>query len=167
MNAMTAAHKTLPFGTWLEVENFHNGQTTTVRVNDRGPFVAGRILDVSRSAAVALGMMGSGVIQGRLRVVSSPSAAPAPAFVVQVGAFAVEASARDLHRRLTEAGFEVDVISASPGEAVVYRVRSGRFALRTDADAHAARLARAGYAGVVLAERPEPEPNRGSLNGAR
>jgi rare lipoprotein A len=72
MHGMTAAHKTLPFGTWLEVENLDGGQTTRVRVNDRGPFVQGRILDVSRSAAVALGMMGSGVIRGRFRVIPAP-----------------------------------------------------------------------------------------------
>ena len=152
MHAMTAAHRTLPFGTWVEVENLHNGQTTNVRVNDRGPFVKGRILDVSRSAALALGMMGNGVIRGRLRVVSKPEAAPAPAFIVQVGAYAAEASARDLRRRLIEAGFDVDVIAASPGEDVVYRVRSGRFTTRADADAHAERLERAGYGGFVVAE---------------
>jgi rare lipoprotein A (peptidoglycan hydrolase) len=114
--------------------------------------VKGRIIDVSRSAALALGMMDNGVIRGRLRVVSKPEAAPAPAFVVQVGAYAVEASAHDLRRRLVDAGFEVDVITASPGADVVYRVRSGRFATRAEADAHAARLERAGYGGLVVSD---------------
>jgi rare lipoprotein A len=74
MQAMTAAHRTLPFGTWLLVENLKTGATARVRVNDRGPFVDGRILDVSRAAAVALGITGSGVVPVRLRVIPPPSA---------------------------------------------------------------------------------------------
>jgi rare lipoprotein A len=76
MHAMTAAHKTLPFGTWLLVENLENGKTARVRVNDRGPFAGNRILDVSRAAAVALGALGTGVFRIRARVVPAPTAAP-------------------------------------------------------------------------------------------
>ena len=68
-DAMTAAHRTLPFGTWLIVENVANGRTVTVRVNDRGPVVAGRVLDLSRAAARALGVTGEGVFEIRYRVV--------------------------------------------------------------------------------------------------
>lgn len=60
-NGLTAAHRTLPFGTRLKLVNPSNGRAVTVRVNDRGPFIAGRGLDVSRGAAAALGMLGSGV----------------------------------------------------------------------------------------------------------
>ncbi len=60
-NGLTAAHRTLPFGTRLKLVNPSNGRTVTVRVNDRGPFIAGRGLDVSRGAAAALGMLGAGV----------------------------------------------------------------------------------------------------------
>jgi rare lipoprotein A len=60
-NGLTAAHKTLPFGTMLRLVNRSNGKTVTVRVNDRGPFIKGRELDVSRGAASALGMLGSGI----------------------------------------------------------------------------------------------------------
>lgn len=61
MNQMTAAHRTLPFGTLVRVHNKRTGKHVVVRISDRGPFIAGRILDVSRAAAVALGMLGSGV----------------------------------------------------------------------------------------------------------
>ncbi len=66
---LTAAHPTLPFGTRLRVTNVTNGQSVTVRVNDRGPYVAGRVVDVSYSAAEALGMVGGGVAKVKLDVV--------------------------------------------------------------------------------------------------
>lgn len=66
---MTAAHPTLPFGTKLRVTNLASGQSVTVRVNDRGPYVRGRIVDVSYSAANALGMVGKGVAKVKLDVV--------------------------------------------------------------------------------------------------
>lgn len=68
-NELTAAHPTLPFGTKLRVTNTSNGQSVTVRVNDRGPFVQGRVVDVSYSAARALGMVGSGTAKVKLDVV--------------------------------------------------------------------------------------------------
>ena len=60
-SGLTAAHRSLPFGTRLKVTNRANGRSVVVRVNDRGPFIRGRGLDVSRGAAAALGMIGSGV----------------------------------------------------------------------------------------------------------
>ena len=60
-NAMTAAHKTLPFGTKVRVTNRNNGRSVVVTINDRGPYVGGRIIDLSRAAASAVGMTGSGV----------------------------------------------------------------------------------------------------------
>lgn len=68
MDAMTAAHQTLPFGTVLSVWNLDNGASTTVRVNDRGPFVRNRIVDVSRRAARELNMMGPGTARVRLTI---------------------------------------------------------------------------------------------------
>jgi len=69
-NDLTAAHRTLPFGTRLRVTDEDTGRSVTVRVNDRGPFVRGRVVDVSRSAAVALGMIDKGVANVRLDVVN-------------------------------------------------------------------------------------------------
>jgi rare lipoprotein A len=68
-NDLTAAHPTLPFGTRLRVTNVETGRSVTVRVNDRGPYVAGRVVDVSHSAADALGMVGSGIAKVKLDVV--------------------------------------------------------------------------------------------------
>jgi rare lipoprotein A len=68
-NELTAAHPTLPFGTKLRVTNVSNGQSVTVRVNDRGPYVPGRVVDVSYSAARTLGMVGGGVAKVKLDVV--------------------------------------------------------------------------------------------------
>jgi rare lipoprotein A (peptidoglycan hydrolase) len=67
-SGLTAAHKTLPFGTKLKVTNPNNGKTVTVTVNDRGPFVGDRVLDLSYGAARAIGMTGSGVIDGEIEV---------------------------------------------------------------------------------------------------
>ncbi len=69
----TAAHLTLPFGTRVKVTNLTNGRTVRVRVNDRGPYVQGRIIDLSRSAAAALGMVRAGVVEVRIEVVRYPS----------------------------------------------------------------------------------------------
>ena len=84
MQELTAAHRTLPFGTRLRVTNMENGRTAVVRVNDRGPFVEGRVLDLSLGAARALRMTGTGVGPVRLEVlprmarISLKRPAPAP-----------------------------------------------------------------------------------------
>ncbi len=67
--AMTAAHRTLPFGTRVRVTNVASGRTVTVRINDRGPFIPGRVIDVSQAAAEELGMVGRGVTKVKLDVV--------------------------------------------------------------------------------------------------
>jgi rare lipoprotein A len=73
MNQLTAAHPTLSMGTRLLVTNLRNGRSVGVRVNDRGPTVHGRILDLSHAAAKELGAVGDGVIPVRIRVTSTPS----------------------------------------------------------------------------------------------
>jgi rare lipoprotein A len=154
MHKMTAAHRTLPFSTWVHVENLDTGQTVRVRVNDRGPFVDGRVLDVSHAAGVALGVIGRGVVPVRLRVIAPPAdAAAAPGFAIQVGAFADEAGAVALQRTLSEAGFASRVVRADDGREL-YRVRTGTFPTRAEADAHAARLAGRGYRAVVVRDEP-------------
>ncbi|MEC4803055.1 MAG: septal ring lytic transglycosylase RlpA family protein [Jaaginema sp. PMC 1079.18] len=67
-NALTAAHRTLPFGTQVRVTNLNNGQSTVVRINDRGPFSRGRVIDLSAAAARKIGMMGSGVAPVQLEI---------------------------------------------------------------------------------------------------
>jgi rare lipoprotein A len=65
-NALTAAHRSLPFGTKVLVENLNNGRSVVVRINDRGPFVGGRIIDVSKAAAAQIGMLQSGTVKVRI-----------------------------------------------------------------------------------------------------
>ncbi|MEQ1710487.1 MAG: septal ring lytic transglycosylase RlpA family protein [Hyphomicrobium sp.] len=67
-NAMTAAHKTLPFGTKVRVTNQNNGQSVVVTINDRGPYIAGRIIDLSKAAAHSINMQGSGVVPVKVAV---------------------------------------------------------------------------------------------------
>jgi rare lipoprotein A len=68
-NALTAAHRTLPFGTRVRVTNLGNGRSVTVTINDRGPFIRGRVIDLSRAAAAAVGMTGSGLARVSMAVV--------------------------------------------------------------------------------------------------
>lgn len=65
-NELTAAHRSLPFGTKVLVENLNNGRSVVVRINDRGPFVGGRIIDLSKAAAAQIGMLGSGTAKVRV-----------------------------------------------------------------------------------------------------
>src|SRR5258708_33030469 len=72
MEKMTAAHRTLPFGTWLRVRNLSNNKTVNVRIIDRGPFVGGRILDLSHAAAVSLEIIGPGTAIAKCTLITPP-----------------------------------------------------------------------------------------------
>jgi len=98
MEKMTAAHRTFPFGTVLRVENSENGKTTEVRINDRGPFVQDRIIDLSHAAAQAISMPGTANVH--LQVISTPPTRGAELFAVQVGAFAQRAEAEKLRAQM-------------------------------------------------------------------
>jgi rare lipoprotein A len=89
MEKMTAAHRTLPFDTWVSVENLNNGKTCTVRIIDRGPFIDGRIIDLSHAAAREIELIGPGVAKVRLKIVAAPPPTEPVVnlFAVQVGAF--------------------------------------------------------------------------------
>src|SRR5947199_10659889 len=69
MEKMTAAHRTLPFGTWVRVNNLENNKTVDVRIIDRGPFIGGRILDLSHAAAVSIAMIGPGTAKVKITVI--------------------------------------------------------------------------------------------------
>jgi len=117
MHAHTAAHKTLPFGTYVSVKNLANGRSTVVRINDRGPFVKGRIIDLSYASAREVGLVGPGVATVRVTALAPQVAVEGRAggkgrpvletqdlrsgeFTVQVGAFLERSNALDLARRL-------------------------------------------------------------------
>jgi len=119
--AFTAAHKTLPFGSMVKVSNLANGKSVTVRVNDRGPFVEGRIIDLSEAAARAIGMIGTGTARVRLAA-SLPAATTG--WAVQAASFAERAKAEALAARLKAAGYECSILVADLGAAGLrYRVR--------------------------------------------
>ncbi len=125
MHGFTAAHRTLPFDTWVRVKNLRNGLQTEVRINDRGPFVRGRIIDLSRAAAEAIDMIGPGTARVRLRVIRPPAQPTLrEAYGVQIGAFADTRNARQLAERLSKRHRSVRLI---PREAdqVLWRVVVG------------------------------------------
>jgi rare lipoprotein A len=102
-NAMTAAHLTLPMGTTVRVTNLTTNQSAVVRITDRGPFVHGRIIDLSLAAAKATGLYRMGVAKVRVEAYAPPfrpSATPGGRWCVQVGAFSKEKDAVDLKNRL-------------------------------------------------------------------
>jgi rare lipoprotein A len=99
MWAMTAAHRTLPFGTVVEVRNLENGRSVRVKINDRGPFLKNRVVDLSRAAAEAIDMVGPGTAIVELVAVGLEPLGGF-AFTVQVGAFREAAAAVDLAERL-------------------------------------------------------------------
>ncbi|MGA2596287.1 MAG: septal ring lytic transglycosylase RlpA family protein [Bryobacteraceae bacterium] len=89
MEKLTAAHRTLPFNTWVRVTNLTNGKTVEVRIIDRGPFIDGRIIDLSHAAAQAIDLIGPGIAQVRLDIISAPPQPPSTPtlFAIQIGAF--------------------------------------------------------------------------------
>ena len=87
METMVAAHRTLPFDTWVRVYDLDNNKTVEVRIIDRGPFVDGRIIDLSHAAARAINMVGPGLANVRMEVIGVPAGITTAIFVVQVGAF--------------------------------------------------------------------------------
>jgi rare lipoprotein A len=122
---LTAAHRTLPFDTLVRVTNKTNGREVDVRINDRGPFVDGRVIDLSLRAAREIGMVQSGVAPVKLKVLKSGVAASGTTFAVQVAAFENARAAEDLKARL-EKKYSGVVIQTVSDDRVLYRVRIGQ-----------------------------------------
>jgi rare lipoprotein A len=161
MYAMTAAHKTLPIPCYARVTNLVNGRSVVVRINDRGPFVANRLIDLSYSAAAKLDMLRNGTAMVEVRVITPDSPqnqaltrateTPPPTLYVQAGAFALPANAKGLLLRLQQAGLtNAFMLPPLPGSRL-YRVRVGPVSSVADFDALAARLARLGVPDARLA----------------
>lgn len=153
MNQLTAAHRTLPFGARILVTNRDTSQSAEVRVNDRGPWVEGRIVDVSYAAARQLGAVGPGVIPIRLRVISLPGAKASGTptgdgtFAVQVGSFTSRARAEALRDAV---GGEATVTEATVAGETLYRVRLGSYPDRAQARAAARSLVSRGFQAVIV-----------------
>jgi rare lipoprotein A len=125
MHTMTAAHRTLPFNSLVRVTNLNNGMQTEVRINDRGPFVANRVIDLSMAAAQAIQMVGTGTALVRLELISGSNPAIGN-FGVQVGAFLVEANAEKLKAQLGQHYSSISIATYDSPNGMFYRVRVGR-----------------------------------------
>lgn len=152
MDAMTAAHKELPLGTVVHVTNLDNGREVTLRVNDRGPFVRGRILDLSRAGARAIGMIGPGTARIELRVLSVGEGRAGPSrfsrYTLQAGAYREKANALAMADRLRRVGEDARVEESGAW----HRVRIGSFRSRDEAEDARKRLQRRGFSAVVVGE---------------
>ena len=146
---MTAAHRDLPLGTIVDVTNLSNGKTVRVRINDRGPFVAGRIIDLSHEAAERIGVIGPGVARVEVRVVTAGVArepvSPTGQWAVQVGSFADHDRAQRQSDRLRAAGYSVYF---EPYGGLT-RVKVGPLESRDDAEEKLHALEAAGFEGIV------------------
>ncbi len=141
MHKMTAAHRTLPFDTIVRVTNAKNGKKTEVRINDRGPFVDGRVIDLSFAAAQEIDAVAAGVVPVRLELLEGPHAL-SNTFTVQVGAFSQRENAMRYIRALEERYQPVTLHPEETPKGRLYHVRVGRVGSETEARRLADRLRR-------------------------
>jgi len=164
MFSMTAAHKTLPLNCWVKVCNLANSRQVVLRVNDRGPFVDGRIIDLSLAGARALGMEGDGVVPVRVEALGfaangggyrRPASFDAGDFAIQIGSFRDPANARRLCERLSNYG-PTSICPFDRGSARFYRVRLATGQSLTAALVRQEEMRRQGFsdAFVVAADQP-------------
>jgi peptidoglycan lytic transglycosylase len=146
--AMTAAHRTLPFDTVVKVNNLENGRNVSVRINDRGPFVKDRIIDLSYAAAKEIEMIGPGSAKVRLDVIhTQPNPYP---LTVQVGAFKNKDNAEQLRKRLLEWFEPVLIRKYQSPEGDLYRVYAGEFATQDLASTALNELNKQGLDGWIV-----------------
>jgi rare lipoprotein A len=158
MHAMTAAHKTLPLGTYVRVHNLENNRELEVRINDRGPFVRGRIIDLSYTAAKELGLLGPGTANVEIVALGTPVATDGGTgrtfvqqdyysghFTFQVGAFTNRENAEMLKCKLDEQYKNAHITFYDRGDKIFYRVRVGAFKTLEDAILNEAILIQNGY----------------------
>lgn len=136
---LTAAHRTLPFNTVVKVTNETNGKDVEVRINDRGPFIDGRVIDLSLKAAREIDMVRAGVVPVKLKILKEgsptprgtarasgpPAPSPVAVYTIQVGAFETQAAAETVQRELEKRYRDVTVQTVSTPRTF-YRVRVGR-----------------------------------------
>ena len=167
MYAMTAAHKTLPLPSYVRVRNLNNGKTVVVRVNDRGPFLNNRLIDLSYAAAARLGIIGTGtgvvevealtgdgpanVVTARVLETSPLPASVAPQLYLQVGAFASRDNAESLKQRLAQADLApIQIQNSTLDNTPLYRVRIGPFTSVDESDRLAARVSAHGLPNPIV-----------------
>lgn len=158
MYALTCAHKELAFGTILKVTNIANNKSARCTVNDRGPFIAGRDIDLSYAAAKDLGLIGSGTGSVRIEYVGRDSGyiktvryiSSSGPYTIQIGSFREIKNARHLKSGLELKYKDVYISEALVNNDVFYRVRIGKFNSKTDASRFADMLAEEGYSPLVM-----------------
>ena len=152
-HAMTAAHLSLPLGSRILVTNLDNGKSVEVRVNDRGPFVEGRMLDLSYAAARALDLVhpGTGAVSIE-RLADDELSRARVVWSAQAGAFLDDERARTLRRRLARHFGRTYVLRHDSPRGVIHRVRVGPYADRETALARVAALDDMGLRGIVVEE---------------
>ena len=163
MYAMTAAHKTLPLGTYVQVNNLENNRSIVVRINDRGPFVRGRIIDLSYTGAKDIGIVGPGTARvevialGRRNTTAASSAATYIQddyyygnFTFQVGAFLNRENAERQKRELAKKYKNAHIAVYDRGDKIFYRVRVGRFTTLEEAVRQEEILIQDGFPDAIL-----------------
>ncbi len=158
MYGLSAAHRTLPLGTLIQVNSLDNEKSVIVKVNDRGPFVSGRILDLSYGAASALGMVQKGTAEVKFKVVHAPVIEDKSYFTVQAGAFSLKENALLFQKKLQNQFQQpVRVVPYESPGGLVYRVRMGQFHNLDEADKNAELVAKEnGVSPFVLREDQGP-----------
>ena len=135
METLVAAHRTLPFNTWVRVYDLDNGRTVDVRIIDRGPFVDGRIIDLSHAAAQSIEMIGPGIANVRLEILATAQPIASGIFAVQVGAFRARDNAERTRREMEPYGESRIVL-----EKGFWRVLIGRETTEDGANGLAAKI---------------------------
>ena len=154
MNDYTCAHKSLPFNTILKVTNLANGKTCEVRVNDRGPFVAAREIDLSKAAAIKLGMIGSGTTRVKLEIVkkgpntklSQQTAASASKIMAKLGG----TSASTTSSKTSTKSKSTTAKPANLAPGTYWDIQLGAFSSKENAKAFARKVSKAGFKNIVL-----------------
>lgn len=150
-NDLTAAHRTLAFGTKVKVTNLDNGRSVVVRINDRGPYAKNRIIDLSREAAKRVGMINSGTAKVRLQVLSAPplgssgAISGAERWGVQVASYETKSDAERRQRQISGAY----ILKAKVKRKMYYRVFVGKYDSKNDAERKRKDLRRKGIKGFV------------------
>ncbi len=155
---LTAAHQTLPLGSRVIVINIQNGRSVEVLINDRGPFVKGRIIDLSYAAASGLGMVRPGTIPVRIEVIDSGSSKirtirTSLDYTLQAGSFTEIENARELKNRLAKSYLEASqivIVHFQGKDSTYYRVRLGTFSSHYDAEVAAQGLAKDGFPIIIM-----------------
>ncbi|MEA2110010.1 MAG: septal ring lytic transglycosylase RlpA family protein [Pseudomonadota bacterium] len=159
MHKLTAAHKELPLGSRVRVTNLENRRQVEVLINDRGPFVRGRIIDLSYAAAKTLDMVDQGTALVRVILISPPAAASKqPDFPltryygIQAGAFANRKNAHELYVKIQVLTKDVFMQTTTCGNKTCYQVRAGWFANRRQAIELSRKLKQKGFDAIIISQ---------------